>query len=71
MTSNTVHKVLVETTGICDGFRYPPHTYFLNKEGKMVAFKREGEDTITYYEKPKKFDRRYRKFMDVTNEQSS
>lgn len=54
-------EILVETTG--EGFL--PHTYFLNSDGKLIAFKRYNEDTITEYSKPLMFSKTRRKFKKV------
>jgi hypothetical protein len=62
---------LKEITGTVDGFRYPENMYYVNKKsGKLVAYYPEGKpDAFVIYEKPKKFDKRYRKFetIAVTN----
>jgi len=54
-------KVLVEKT---EGLY--PHTYYLNKGGKLVAFKRDGESAPFFFSKPMSFSRTYRKFDDIT-----
>ena len=59
------HKRLVEITGTVDGFTYQPHTYFLNKAGKLIAFKIKGETEIKHFSKPLMFDRRRRMFKEL------
>lgn len=59
------HKRLVEITGKVGDFTYPPHTYFLNKAGKLIAFKVKGETEIKQFAKPLAFDRRRRMFKEL------
>lgn len=58
---NDVKEILVETTG----GEFPAHTYYLNKDGKLIAFKRDTDTTITTYGKPLMFEKRGRKFKKV------
>lgn len=54
--------VLKEVTGTADGFRYPENVYYVRGD-KLVAFYPEGnKDAFVIYDKPKKFDKRRRKF---------
>ena len=55
-----IKEVLVETTP-----ELLPHTYYLGTDGKLVAFKRAGEQDITYYTRPLKFSKSKRKFKKV------
>lgn len=59
------HKRLVEITGKVGDFTYPSHTYFLNKAGKLIAFKVKGEKDIKVFTKPLNFDRRRRMFKEL------
>lgn len=56
--------VLREITGTVDGFTYPPHTYELNKEGKLVAFT-SVNGVRTEFETPMKFYKKGRKFQNL------
>ena len=64
--------VLQETTGLVeygkDSFYYPAHTYYLNDASprKLIAYKKEGTDTIIELSKPMKFDRARRKFKEIS-----
>jgi hypothetical protein len=58
-------KRLVEITGKVGDFTYPPHTYYLNKAGKLAGFKIKGEKEIKWFEKPLAFDRRRRLFREL------
>jgi len=53
-------EILVETTP-----ELLPHTYYLNSDGKLVAFKRAGEEEIKIFGKPLLFDKKLRKFKKV------
>jgi len=53
-------EILVETTP-----DLLPHTYYLNSDGKLVAFKKDGEDEIKTFSKPLMFDKKRRKFKKV------
>lgn len=53
-------EILVETTP-----ELLPHTYYLNSDGKLVAFKKDGEDEIKIFSKPLMFDKKRRKFKKV------
>jgi len=57
-------EVLKETTGEDKGWTYQPHIYYVDKKtGKLVAFAAAPNYTqIDRYSKPKKFDKRLRKF---------
>lgn len=57
-------EVLKETTGEDKGWTYQPHIYYVDKKtGKLVAFAAAPNYTqIDRYNKPKKFDKRLRKF---------
>lgn len=50
--------------------RTPNHTYAVNKGGKMVAYMREGTNEWLLFQKPKMFDRRYRKFIKLDTQNS-
>lgn len=39
-----------------------PHTYYIDDNGKIVAFKRAGQEEIKVFSKPLSFSKRYRKF---------
>ena len=54
-------EILVETTG----GEFPAHTYYLNKDGKLIAFKRAGEETVKEFSRPLMFDKRKRTFEKV------
>jgi hypothetical protein len=41
---------------------FQPHTYYLNKEGKCVAYCKSGEEEIKVFIKPLSFSKSYRKF---------
>jgi len=57
-------EVLKEVTGEDSGFFYQEHIYYVDKKtGKLVAFAAAPNYTqIDRYSKPKKFDKRLRKF---------
>ena len=58
-----VKQILIETTDWSDALaRIPNHTYYLNKDGKAVAYMKEGTDEIIEFKKPMMFDKRYRTF---------
>jgi len=44
---------------------FQPHTYYLNKEGKCVAYKKCGESDIQTFKKPLSFSKSYRQFDKV------
>jgi hypothetical protein len=55
-------EILVETTG----GDFPAHTYYLNSEGKLIAFKKCNDDTIKVFSKPLMFSKTKRKFKKVS-----
>lgn len=56
-------RILRETTGTVDGFRYPAHLYYVNEKDKLVWFQVEDYSRgLDKYAKPKAFDTRRRKF---------
>mgnify|MGYP001287493007 CR=1 FL=1 len=57
---DNVVEIIKETTV---GFQ--PHTYYLNKEGKCVAYKKFDESVIQTFKKPLSFSKSYRKFEKV------
>lgn len=61
MCMSEIKEILVETTG----GEFPPHTYYLDEQGKLAAFKKFNEDTIKYFGKPLMFAKRGRKFKKV------
>lgn len=56
-----IKEILLETTG----GEFPPHTYYLDDQGKLAAFKKAGDDTVKYFTKPLMFAKRGRKFKKV------
>lgn len=53
-------KEITEWNGL--DYDVPNHTYAINAAGKMVAYRKTGTDVWIVSEKPRMFDRRYRKF---------
>ena len=45
------------------GGEFPPHTYFLNPEGKLFAYIRVHDDTLIEFKKPLAFYKSRRKFI--------
>jgi hypothetical protein len=62
------NEAIQETTGQVDDFFYQPHIYFINSGGKLVAYIRAGTTDVVEFSKPGFFDKRYRKFKNVTNQ---
>ena len=59
-------KALLETTDWSKAdCRVPNHTYYLNDDGKCIAYKKRGTQDIITFKKPMMFDRRYRTFKTV------
>ena len=54
---NEEYSVITEVT---PGLKQ--HTYYLNKAGKLAAFKPEGGTEVTHYTKPMEFSKTRRKF---------
>jgi len=54
---------LVEITGE----EFPPHTYFLNPEGKLFAYIRVNDGKLIEFKKPLAFYKSRRKFKKVTH----
>lgn len=48
----------------------PNHVYAVNDAGKLVAYMREGTNEWLLFEKPRMFDRRYRKFIKLDSKNS-
>ena len=55
---------LVEITGE----EFPPHTYFLNPEGKLFAYIRVNDGKLIEFKKPLSFYKSRRKFKKVTHD---
>lgn len=57
-------EMLIETTGEAGGFNYPPHEYHVDKKsGKLVAFRSCTTGILTTFDKPMRFEKKYRKFQ--------
>jgi len=56
---------LKEITGTAGGFRYPEHTYILNKQGKLCAYIKEDQSEPTLLTKPMRFEKTRRKFKKI------
>lgn len=50
------------------GFR--PHTYYLNKEGKCVAYKKDSDGVVTVFSRPLFFSKSFRTFEKIFDEES-
>ena len=44
---------------------FPQHTYFLNKEGKLTAYRKANGGVLTTFSKPLSFSRSRRKFEKI------
>jgi hypothetical protein len=55
---------LLETTG----GDFPPHTYFLNPDGKMFAYIRVNDNALIEFKKPLAFYKSGRQFKKVTHD---
>ena len=56
--NSEVKEILKETTN----WDVPNHTYLLNDAGKLLGYVPEGLDDIQWFEAPRMFSKRYRKF---------
>ena len=44
---------------------FPQHTYFLNKAGRLIAYRKASDDTLTVLDNPLSFSRSKRKFEKI------
>lgn len=44
---------------------FPQHTYFLNEAGKLMAYRKVSDDTLTVLNNPLSFSRSKRKFEKI------
>lgn len=51
-------------------YNVPNHTYAINDNGKMVAYKKSGDEQWFVFAKPRMFDRTRRKFITLKEDKS-
>lgn len=56
-----VAEILQETTN----WDVPNNTYVLNSDGKLLGYAPEGQDEIQWFDAPRMFSKRYRKFRKI------
>ena len=55
-------EAIIEITGKVDDFTYPEHTYYLNKDGKLIGYKSIFTGKVEEFSKPMAFYKSRRKF---------